>query len=116
MRLLIALTLLLSAAIYANDDDVTTIHLDQFNGYFAADEVLMGLQPGTYDFVVSNKVGKQVGFLLQTNTDHEQLAIDLIEVDKTKTFRVAIDERGFRYRCPINPTPWYEIDVQAPKG
>jgi hypothetical protein len=44
---------------------VTTIHLDQYNGYFAAKETLAGLKPGEYEFVVSNKAGKMVGFELR---------------------------------------------------
>ena len=73
----------------------------------------MGLQPGSYTFTVSNKAGKQVGFLLQDAADKEQLALGLIEVGQTATYQVEIDANGFRYRCPINPTPWYDVSVSA---
>ena len=36
-------------------DGVTTIHLDEYNGYFAADETLASLKPGKYEFVITNK-------------------------------------------------------------
>ncbi len=39
-----------------------TIHLDEHNGYFSAKETLAGLKPGEYEFVVTNKAGKTVGF------------------------------------------------------
>ncbi len=36
------------------DDGVTVIHLDEYNGYFAADETLASLRAGEYEFVVEN--------------------------------------------------------------
>lgn len=91
---------------------VTTIHLDQYNGYFAAQETLAGLKPGDYDFVVQNKAQKTVGFLLQDGKTQEQLALFLLEAGQSRTVRVKINANGFRYRCPINPTPWYEVALQ----
>jgi hypothetical protein len=40
-------------------------------------------------------------------------ALDMfpLEPGETRTVRVEINESGFRYRCPINPTPWYEVGV-----
>ncbi len=52
---------------------VTTIHLDQYNGYFAAKETLAGLKPGEYEFAVSNKAGKLVGFELRDLVTGERL-------------------------------------------
>ncbi|AGA32707.1 hypothetical protein TVNIR_1023 [Thioalkalivibrio nitratireducens DSM 14787] len=90
---------------------ITTIHLDQYNGYFAAQETLAGLKPGTYDFVVTNKAGKLVGFQIQSGRTHEQLDMFPLDPGETRTSRVTITDEGFRYRCPINPTPWYEVGV-----
>lgn len=90
---------------------VTTIHLDEYNGYFAARETLVSLKPGTYDFVVKNKAGKLVGFWLQDNVTKEFLYKSPLEKDQTLTARVTLTENGFRYRCPINPTAWYEVGV-----
>ncbi len=92
-------------------DGVTTIHLDQHNGYFAAQETLAGLEPGTYEFVITNKAGKTVGWQLQNAESHEQLDMFPLEPGQTRTSRVEITDEGFRYRCPINPTPWYEVGV-----
>jgi hypothetical protein len=91
-------------------DGVTRVHLDQHNGYFAARETLVGLKPGTYELVVSNKAGKLAGFQL-VNAAGEELDRFPLEPGETRTSRVEIGEGGFRYRCPINPTPWYEVSV-----
>jgi hypothetical protein len=91
---------------------VTTIHLEQHNGYFAARETLAGLKPGVYDFVVSNQAGKPAGFQLQDAKSLETLDMFPLEPGATRTSRVTISDSGFRYRCPINPTPWYEVNVE----
>lgn len=90
---------------------VTTIHLDEYNGYFAAKETLAGLKPGTYEFVVTNKSDKLVGFWLQEGESHRQLDKFPLDPGQTRRTRVEIGEGGFRYRCPINPTPWYDVSV-----
>lgn len=101
------------AAKPVTEDGVTTIHLDEYNGYFAARETLAGLKPGTYEFVVTNKAGKLVGFWLQDAESEEMLDRFPIEPGETRRTRVEIDEGGFRYRCPINPTPWYQVSVSS---
>ena len=35
-----------------------------------------------------------------------------VEPGETRTTVVQIGSNGFRYRCPINPTPWYDLDVK----
>ena len=54
------------------DDGVTVIHLDEYNGYFAAEETLASLKAGEYEFVVTNKSGKLVGFQIQELSTHKQ--------------------------------------------
>ena len=100
-----------NAATPTTKNGVTTIHLDEYNGYFAAQETLASLKPGTYDFVVNNKAGKLVGFWLQDNVTKEFLFKSPLEEGKSLTARVTLTENGFRYRCPINPTAWYEVGV-----
>ncbi|MDP1698795.1 MAG: hypothetical protein Q8L45_13590 [Xanthomonadaceae bacterium] len=102
-----------TAATPTTVDGVTTIHLDQYNGYFAATETLAGLKPGKYRFVVTNKAGKMVGFQIQDGSSHQQLDMFPLEPDQTRESLVDIGEGGFRYRCPINPTPWYEVGVKS---
>jgi hypothetical protein len=106
----LALTAALSAAPPETVDGVTRIHLEQHNGYFSAKETLAGLTPGTYEFIVSNIAGKLAGFQI---TDAAGNGLDMfpLEPGETRTSRVEIREGGFRYRCPINPTPWYEVGV-----
>jgi len=89
---------------------VTTIHLDQYGGYFETKETLGSLKAGTYEFVVTNKTNKLVGFQLQNNKTHAQLDKFPLEPNQSRVSRVEITTDGFRFRCPINPTPWYEID------
>lgn len=99
-----------AAATPETSNGVTRIHLEQHNGYFAAKETLAGLKPGTYEFVIANRAGKLAGFQIQ---DHAGNPLDMfpLEPGETRTTRLEIGEGGFRYRCPINPTPWYEVGV-----
>jgi len=93
------------------ENGVTTIHLNQYNGYFAAEETLAGLEPGSYRFIITNKADKVVGWQLQNGQTHEQLDMFPLQPGETGTSEVEITADGFRYRCPINPTPWYEVGV-----
>lgn len=99
------------AATPVTENGVTTIHLDEYNGYFAARETLVDLKPGEYEFVVSNRADKVVGFWLQDGESHEFLDRFPLEPGQSRTTRVTVGSEGFRYRCPINPTPWYEVGV-----
>ncbi len=92
------------------DDGVTVIHLDEYNGYFSADETLAGLKAGEYEFVVTNKAEKLVGFVIENYATHEQLDMFPLEPGETRTSKVTITTDGVRYRCPINITPWYDLD------
>jgi hypothetical protein len=93
------------------DSDVTRIHLVEKKGFFEVKETLMNLEPGNYVFEVKNEAGKTVGFMVQDLKTEETLAMGPIEPGKTKEYAVEISQNGFRYRCPINPTPWYEVSV-----
>lgn len=111
LLLTMAATGIVNAATPTTKNGVTTIHLDEYNGYFAAQETLVSLKPGVYDFVVNNKAGKLVGFWLQDNVTKDFLFKSPLEEGKSLTARVTLTENGFRYRCPINPTAWYEVGV-----
>ena len=113
--LILAAALLLPAVSNAappvSKDGITTINLIEYNGYFAADETLAALKPGKYRINVTNKADKLVGFLLQDGTTHQQLEMFPLEPGQSRSTVVTISENGFRYRCPINPTPWYDVSV-----
>ena len=109
---LFTLSISVSAGTPPTENGVTTIVLDEYNGYFSARDTLVDLKAGTYDFVVTNKSDKLVGFWLQDGVTHEQFDKFPLEPGETRTTRVTISENGFRYRCPINPTPWYDVAVQ----
>jgi hypothetical protein len=94
-------------------DGVTVIHLDEYNGYFAAEETLASLKPGKYEFIITNKAEKLVGFQIQDGKTHETLDMFPLEPGQTRSSIVEITDNGFRYRCPINPTPWYDLDVKS---
>jgi hypothetical protein len=99
-------------ALGGNDDsDVKRIHLVEKKGYFEVKETLMNLEPGHYVFEVKNDADKMVGFMVQDLKTQETLAMGPIEPGKTKEYAVEISNNGFRFRCPINPTPWYEVNV-----
>ncbi|MEH6458548.1 hypothetical protein [Chitinimonas sp. JJ19] len=112
-QLALAATMIIPAFAAApmTKDGVTTIHLTEYNGYFAAQETLTDLKPGEYDFVVTNKAGKFVGFNVQDQKTHELLGGFGLNPNETKTTRVTVTANGFRYRCPINVTPWYDVDM-----
>jgi hypothetical protein len=110
LALAFSLTAVATAAPPETVNGVTRINLEQHNGYFSATETLAGLKPGTYEFVVTNSAGKLAGFQI-TDADGNGLDMFPLEPGQTRTSRVEITEGGFRYRCPINPTPWYEVGV-----
>lgn len=113
---LLALFIGFATAVFAGtpqtrEDGVTTIHLDEYNGYFSAKETVAGLKAGKYEFVVSNKAGKLVGFQIQDLATKTDLDMFPLEPGETRIARVDIGSDGVRFRCPINPTPWYDLDV-----
>ena len=84
--------------------------LDEYNGYFTAEETLGGLKAGTYKFVITNKAEKLVGFQIQNFKTQETLDMFPLEPGQTRESIVEVTTDGIRYRCPINPTPWYDLD------
>lgn len=94
-----------------NKKGVTVIHLDEYSGYFSAQETLSELKPGKYEFVVENKSEKLVGFQVQNLENKKNLDVFLLEPGESRTSKVEVGKDGVRFRCPINPTPWYDVDV-----
>ena len=93
------------------EDGVAVIHLDEYNGYFAAQETVANLKAGEYEFVITNRAEKLVGFQIQDLATRTNLDMFPLEPGETRIARVTIGDDGVRYRCPINPTPWYDLDV-----
>ena len=92
-------------------DGVTVIHLDEYGGYFSAKETLAGLKAGEYEFVVTNKSDKLVGFQIQGIDARTNLDMFPLDPGQTRISKVTVGKDGVRFRCPINPTPWYDLDV-----
>ncbi len=118
-HLLVAVSLLTALAIApftvagtpeTRADGVTVIHLDEYSGYFSAKETIAGLKAGEYEFVVTNKSDKLVGFQIQNFKSKDTLDMFPLEPGEKRISKVTITEDGVRFRCPINPTPWYDID------
>ncbi|HBC56475.1 MAG TPA: hypothetical protein DCZ03_04850 [Gammaproteobacteria bacterium] len=101
----------MAATAQTRADGVTVIHLDEYNGYFAAKETLASLKAGKYEFVITNQAGKLVGFQIQDLNTKTNLDMFPLEPGETRISQVTIGKDGVRFRCPINPTPWYELDV-----
>lgn len=91
-------------------DGITRIHLDQHGGHFVADKTLAGLKAGKYEITVANKTDKVVGFQLQNFKTHDLVDMFPLEPGETRTTTVEFTTDGVRFRCPINPTPWYDLD------
>ena len=107
---LVATPLSYAATPTTRSDGVTVIHLDQYGGYFSANETLAGLKEGEYEIVITNKTNKLVGFQIQNFKTQETLDMFPLEVGETKRSKVTITTDGARFRCPINPTAWYDLD------
>lgn len=107
----ISFSQLFAATPTTRDDGVTVINLDEYNGYFAAHETVAGLKAGEYEFVITNKSDKLVGFQIQDLASKSNLDMFPLEPGEKRISRVTIGKEGVRYRCPINPTPWYDLDV-----
>ena len=123
MKKVLFLTLALFGLVSANaaladlpptEDGVTKIYLDEYNGYFAARDTLASLKAGEYEFIVTNRSEKLVGFQIQSLADKKTLDKFPLEPGETRISRVTVTEDGVRYRCPINPTPWYDLDGIGP--
>lgn len=107
----VTLTQAIAGTPITRDDGVTVINLDEYNGYFAAHETVAGLKAGEYEFVITNKSDKLVGFQIQDLETKSNLDMFPLEPGEKRISRVTIGKEGVRYRCPINPTPWYDLDV-----
>ena len=89
---------------------VKKIHLDQYGGYFESKDTLASLKSGEYEITITNKTNRIVGFQIQNFKTHDQLDMFPLEPNETRVSKVTITSDGFRFRCPINPTPWYDMD------
>lgn len=90
------------------------IHLHEYSGYFESEESLENLKSGIYQFIVTNQANKNVGFQIQNATTHENLAMVSFKSGEIKSFKIKITNEGCRFRCPITPTKWYQIDCLIP--
>lgn len=61
--------------------------------------------------MASNKAGKLVGFQSQDAVTQEPLDLFPLEPGASRTSEVTIGANRLRYRCPIDPTRWYEVDT-----
>lgn len=96
----------------------TVVRLNQVEGAYTTQQ--LNLTPGDYIFEVSNtEVDKDLGFYLQdadgTQVSNSGLAELVGNGETSRTGVVTLTEGNFRYSCPLNPTPHYNISVGAPQ-
>lgn len=89
-----------------------TLTLTEHNGYFSAKETLAGLAAGEFSVTVENKSGKLAGFQLQSVATGKTLEKFPLKPGERRTLKLTLEAGEYRYRCPINPTPWYEFTVE----
>lgn len=104
------------------EKDVTIIELIQTEGQFETQE--LNLTPGKYQFRVVNKnVNKDLGFVIQKETDKDS---EVMETAVPNSFTTAYVKKGetqytgivelkegsYVYSCPLNPTPHYKLTVE----
>lgn len=92
----------------------TVIRLDQVEGEYTTQQ--LNLTPGDYIFEVTNtEVDKGLGFYLQdgdgAQVANSGLAALVGKGETSRTGVVTLTEGDFRYSCPLNPTPHYNISV-----
>ena len=104
------------------EKDVTIIELIQTEGQFETQE--LNLKPGKYQFRVVNKnVDKDLGFVIQKETDKNGDVMEsaipnsfttaYVEKGKTEyTGIVELEKGSYVYSCPLNPTPHYKLNVE----
>lgn len=88
------------------------ITLTEHNGYFSAKETLAGLASGEFSVTVENKSGKLAGFQIQSVATGKTLEKFPLKPGERRTLKLTLEPGEYRYRCPINPTPWYEFSVE----
>lgn len=104
--------LAISLALASAGQAATTIHLTQHNGYFSSQEAVGGLKAGDYEFVIENASNKDVGYQFEQMSNGKTVAMGPLKVGESKTVKVRLDAGAYRYRCPLNPTPWYELNIE----
>lgn len=117
--ILAAFALIVGSKAIAQDQEPQVIKLSQVDGKFTKSE--LKLKPGAYIFEVTNKkVDREVG-LVVANLNEDGAAGEHIKegylsnaINKGETARsqvVVLEEGSYKYFCPLNPTPEYNITV-----
>lgn len=68
------------------------------------------IEPGSYTFRVTNRSGKDAGFVLKRE-GQPPVVLTLAE-GETKSLEVALTSGSYSYSCPIIPTPPYPLLVK----
>ena len=89
--------------------DFTKLQLTVLEGSISPKEDLSALDPGFYEFVVTNKSSNKVVFEIQDLKTEKVLGKLKVKPNKVRKSRVKITENGFRYRN--SNEAWYEFTV-----
>lgn len=85
------------------------IHLREQNDSFLCDDSLEHCKSGRYKFIITNESDRNMGFQIQNSKTHENLGMLPCKAGETRSILVEIPSDGWRFRCPVTPTKWYEI-------
>ena len=90
--------------------DFTKLHLTLLENTITAEEDLNALEPGLYEFVVTNNSGEKVEFVIQELKTEKVLGNVKVKPNKVKKSRVKLTKNGFRYRA--SEGVWHEHTIE----
>lgn len=91
-------------------DGAEVIKIIERPGYFETHGNVFQIQPGMYEFKVTNKAGKDAGFVLGREGESDQVII--IKEGETGSLKTELKTGKYVYYCPIIPTAHYSIIVK----
>ena len=86
------------------------IRIVEHPGYFETTGSVFQIAPGTYTFRITNRAGKDAGFVL-TREGRPPVVLPVAE-GETKSLEVALESGSYTYSCPLIPTPPYPLLVK----
>ena len=86
------------------------IHLTLTDSAISSNDSLDNLEPGLYEFIVTNKTAEKAEFILQDLSTEKVLGKIKIKPNKNRKARVKLTDNGFRFKSSSNDT-WYERSI-----
>ena len=86
------------------------IRVVEHPGYFETTGSVFQIEAGNYTFRVTNRSGKDAGFVL--NREGRPPVVLMVAQGETKSLEVALESGSYTYSCPLIPTPPYPLLVK----